>query len=435
MSILDKLLDALAIKSVHALHKSVKFVPGETHIPVTGKVFGKAEIKNAMKASAEFWLTAGPYTLEFESRLAKKVGMRHSFMVNSGSSANLLALTALTSPKMGDRKLSSGDEVITLAAGFPTTVTPILQNNLIPVYIDIDMETYVANEEQIEAAISPKTKAIMMAHTLGNPFNLDLVEKLAKKHNLWLIEDSCDGLGGTYKDKNLGSFGDFSTFSFYPAHHITTGEGGAVLVKKTAHKVIVESFRDWGRDCWCAPGCDNTCLKRYEWKLGDLPEGYDHKYTYSHLGYNLKSGDIQAAIGLAQLDRLDSFVKKRKDNWAYLYKNLKELDEFIVLPKPTEFSDPSWFGFAITVKENSPISRNDLVIKLNESKIGTRLLFGGNLLRQPAFIGTPRRVVSDLKNSDIVMNNTFWLGVWPGLTEEMLNYVIENIYLLFGVKK
>jgi len=435
MSIFDKLLGDLAKESFNVLHKPKKFISGDTHIPVTGKVFGEEEIKSAMKASAEFWLTAGPYTEEFESQFAKRVGMRHSFMVNSGSSANLLALSSLTSPKMGERKVSSGDEVITVAAGFPTTITPILQNNLIPVYVDIDIETYVANEEQIEAAISPKTKAIMMAHTLGNPFNLDLVEKLAKKHNLWLIEDSCDALGGTYKDKNLGSFGDFSTFSFYPAHHITTGEGGAVLVKKAAHKIIVESLRDWGRDCWCAPGCDNTCLKRYEWQLGELPDGYDHKYTYSHLGYNLKSGDIQAAIGLAQLARLDTFVKKRKYNWTYLYKNLKELEEFLILPKPTEYSDPSWFGFAITVKEDSPISRNDLVKNLNEKKIGTRLLFGGNLLRQPAFIGTPRRVVSDLKNSDIVMNNTFWLGVWPGLTEEMLNYVIENIYLLFGVKK
>jgi CDP-6-deoxy-D-xylo-4-hexulose-3-dehydrase len=435
MSIFDKLLGDLAKESVNVLHKPKKFIAGDTHIPVTGKVFGEEEIKSAMKASAEFWLTAGPYTAEFESQFAKRVGMRHSFMINSGSSANLLALTSLTSPKMGERKLTPGDEVITVAAGFPTTVTPILQNNLTPVYVDINIETYVANDGQIEEAITPKTKAIMMAHTLGNPFNLDLVEKLAEKHNLWLIEDSCDALGGTYKNKNLGSFGDFSTFSFYPAHHITTGEGGAVLVKKAAHKVIVESLRDWGRDCWCAPGCDNTCLKRYEWQLGELPDGYDHKYTYSHLGYNLKSGDIQAAIGLAQLDRLDTFVKKRKDNWAYLYKNLKELEEFIILPKPTEFSDPSWFGFAITVKDNSPISRNDLVKNLNEKKIGTRLLFGGNLLRQPAFIGTPRRVVSDLKNSDIVMNNTFWLGVWPGLTEEMLNYVIENIYLLFGVKK
>ena len=428
-------ISALVAKEFLSRHPILEFVPGKTPIPVTGKFFGVEELQAAVNASLDFWLTSGPYTEKFESNFAKKVGMRHSFMVNSGSSANLLALSSLLSPRMGERRLTTGDEVITVAAGFPTTVTPILQNNLTPVYVDIDLETYVANEEQIEAAISPKTKAIMMAHTLGNPFNLDLVERLAKKHNLWLIEDSCDALGGTYKDQNLGSFGDFSTFSFYPAHHITTGEGGAVLVKKAAHKVIVESLRDWGRDCWCAPGCDNTCLKRYEWQLGELPEGYDHKYTYSHLGYNLKSGDIQAAIGLAQLDRLDTFVEKRKNNWAYLYKNLKDLEEFLVLPKPTKFSDPSWFGFAITVKNNSPISRNDLVIKLNESKIGTRLLFGGNLLRQPAFIGTPRRVVGDLKNSDIVMNQTFWIGVWPGLTEQMLDYVIENIYLLFGVRK
>jgi CDP-6-deoxy-D-xylo-4-hexulose-3-dehydrase len=435
MAIFDKLLADLAKESFETLHKPKVFIAGETHVPVTGKVFGEEEIRNAVSASVEFWLTAGPHTEEFESRFAKKVGMRHSFMVNSGSSANLLALTSLTSPKMGERKLTPGDEVITVAAGFPTTVTPIFQNNLTPVYVDIDIETYVANDGQIEAAITPKTKAIMMAHTLGNPFNLDLVEKLAEKHNLWLIEDSCDALGGTYKNKNLGSFGDFSTFSFYPAHHITTGEGGAVLVKKAAHKVIVESLRDWGRDCWCAPGCDNTCLKRYKWQLGELPQGYDHKYTYSHLGYNLKSGDIQASIGLAQLDRLDSFIEKRRNNWIYLYKNLKGLEEFLILPRPTENSDPSWFGFAITVKDNSPISRNDLVIKLNERKIGTRLLFGGNLLRQPAFMGTPRRVVGDLKNSDIVMNQTFWIGVWPGINQKMLDYVVEVFYDLIGVKK
>ena len=435
MDSLSKLIDSLADRALVEFHHEKEFIPGSSEIPVTGKVFGKKELVSAVSASLDFWLTAGPYTEKFESEFAKKVGMRHSFMVNSGSSANLLALTSLLSPKMGERKINPGDEVITVAAGFPTTVTPILQNNLVPVYVDVDLETYVANDDQIEAAISPKTKAIMMAHTLGNPFNLSFVEKLAKKHNLWLIEDSCDGLGGTYLGKNLGSFGDFSTFSFYPAHHITTGEGGAVLVKKAAYKVIVESLRDWGRDCWCAPGCDNTCLKRYEWKLGDLPEGYDHKYTYSHLGYNLKSGDIQAAIGLAQLDRLDSFVENRRKNWKYLYKNLKELEEFFLFPKPTENSDPSWFGFAITIKDNSPISRNDLVAKLNERKIGTRLLFGGNLLRQPAFIGTPRRVVGDLKNSDTVMNQTFWIGVWPGLTEQMLDYVIENFYNVFGVKK
>ena len=331
MEKLSDLIDSLAEKSLDALHGKKEFVPGKSDIPVTGKIFGKTELVSAISASLDFWLTAGPYAEKFESEFAKKVGMRHAFMVNSGSSANLLALASLLSPKLGDRRLLPGDEVITVAAGFPTTVTPILQNNLVPVYVDVDLKTYVAIDDQLEAAISPKTKAIMMAHTLGNPFNLSHVENLAKKHNLWLIEDSCDGLGGTYSGKNLGSFGDFSTFSFYPAHHITTGEGGAVLVKKAAHKVIVESLRDWGRDCWCAPGCDNTCLKRYEWKLGDLPEGYDHKYTYSHLGYNLKSGDIQAAIGLAQLDRLDSFVDSRRKNWNYLYKNLSVLEELVIL--------------------------------------------------------------------------------------------------------
>jgi len=416
-------------------HSPAPFVPGETSIPVTGKVFGVEEIKAAMLASSDFWLTSGPYTEQFESRFAKTLGMRHAFMVNSGSSANLLALTALTSPKIGERRLLPGDEVITVAAGFPTTVTPILQNQLLPVFVDIDLGTYTANEEALEAAVSPKTKAIMMAHTLGNPFNLELVSRLAKKHNLWVIEDSCDALGGTYNGQNLGSFGDLSTFSFYPAHHITTGEGGAVLVKKAAHKTIVESFRDWGRDCWCAPGCDNTCLKRYEWTLGELPEGYDHKYTYSHLGYNLKSGDIQAAIGLAQLDRLDSFIELRRRNWTYLKSGLKGLEEFLLLPEATENSDPSWFGFALTVKSNAPKTRNQIVQELNDAKIATRLLFGGNLLRQPAFMGTSRRVVGELTNTDIVMNDTFWIGVWPGLTIPMLDYMIENLHKILGVAK
>jgi CDP-6-deoxy-D-xylo-4-hexulose-3-dehydrase len=337
------------------------------------------------------------------------------------------------SPKLGDRALRPGDEVITVAAGFPTTVTPILQNGLIPVYVDIDLGTYVANESALEAAIGPKTRAIVMAHTLGNPFNLDLVQKLAEKHNLWIIEDSCDALGGTYRGQKLGSFGDFSTFSFYPAHHITTGEGGAVLVKKAAHKTIVESIRDWGRDCWCPPGCDNTCLKRYEWTLGELPPGYDHKYTYSHLGYNLKSGDIQAAIGLAQLDRLESFIDLRRRNWYYLKDSLKSLEEFLILPKAVEQSDPSWFGFAITVKKESPKSRNQIVQELNEMKIATRLLFGGNLLRQPAFANTPRRVIGELSNTDVVMNHTFWVGVWPGLTTQMLDYVVESLNKIMRV--
>ena len=424
---LDLQIDQLVSNASAELHPPTAFIPGETNIPVTGKVFGQQELKAATRASLDFWLTSGPNSEEFESRFAKTIGMRHAFMVNSGSSANLLALSSLTSPAHGERALKTGDEVITVAAGFPTTVTPILQNGLVPVYVDIDLETYVAIEEQLDAAIGPNTKAIMMAHTLGNPFNLDHVQELVRRHNLWLIEDSCDGLGGTYREKQLGSFGDLSTFSFYPAHHITTGEGGAVLIKKASHKRIVESFRDWGRDCWCPPGCDNTCLKRYEWTLGDLPEGYDHKYTYSHLGYNLKSGDIQAAIGLAQLDRLDSFVELRRRNWAYLLNGLKQLEEFFVLPKVTENSNPSWFGFALTVKPSSPKTRNEIVQELNQKKIGTRLLFGGNLLRQPAFKGTPRRIIGDLKNTDRAMNDTFWIGVWPGLTSEILEYMITSI--------
>ena len=431
----DADINNLVEKAANELHAPKPFIAGESSIPVTGKVFGKPEISAAVSASLDFWLTAGPYTEKFESEFAKTVGMRTSHMVNSGSSANLIALTSLTSPKLGDRRLRPGDEVITVAAGFPTTVAPIIQNQLLPVYVDVDLGTYGANDEQLQAAISPKTKAIMMAHTLGNPFNLDLVQELAKKHNLWLVEDSCDALGGTYRGQNLGTFGDVSTFSFYPAHHITTGEGGAVLAKKVAMKPIIESIRDWGRDCWCLPGCDNTCLKRYEWQLGGLPEGYDHKYTYSHLGYNLKSGDIQAAIGLAQLDRLPSFVEARKKNWKYLRDGLSKLEDFLMFPVTQEHGDPSWFGFALTVKSDSKVSRNEIVQALNERKIGTRLLFGGNLLRQPAFIDTPQRVVGTLTNTDIIMNDTFWIGVWPGLTEKMLDYMISSLYEILGVKQ
>ena len=426
----EKLLNkikTLAQEVFNSVHKTKPFIPGETPIPVTGKFFGVQEIASAMMASAEFWLTSGPHTEEFEGKLAKRVGVRHAFMVNSGSSANLVALSTLTSRRLGDRSLLPGDEVLTVAAGFPTTVAPILQNGLVPVYVDIDLGTYVANTEALEAAIGPKTKAIMMAHTLGNPFNLDVVTKLAAKHNLWLIEDNCDALGGTYKEKSLGSFGDISTLSFYPAHHITTGEGGAVLTRKAALKPIIESFRDWGRDCWCAPGNDNTCLKRYEWQLGDLPKGYDHKYTYSHIGYNLKSGDIQAAIGLAQIERLDSFVEKRRTNFLKLSESLSHLSEQIILPQATHGSNPSWFGFPITIRDNFSKSRNEVVKILNEKGIGTRLLFAGNLIRQPAFKDAPRRVVGELTNTDIVMRNTFWVGLWPGLTTEMLDYSIESI--------
>ena len=426
------LIERLVAESMIERHSQSPFIAGESAIPVTGKVFGGEEVTAAVQASLDFWLTSGPFTEKFEKRFAKTVGMRHCFMVNSGSSANLVALSALTSSKLGDSALKPGDEVITVAAGFPTTVTPILQNGLVPVYVDIDLESYVANDQSLEDAIGSKTKAIMMAHTLGNPYNVDLVENLARKHNLWVIEDSCDALGGTYKEKNLGTFGDLSTFSFYPAHHITTGEGGAVLTKKAALKPIIESFRDWGRDCWCAPGCDNTCLKRYNWQLGELPEGFDHKYTYSHIGYNLKSGDIQAAIGLAQLDRLETFIEIRRRNWNYLLQGLEGLNDFLILPKATLDSRPSWFGFAITVRKESPKTRNEVVIALNEMKIATRLLFGGNLLRQPAFAGTPRRVFGELKNTDTVMLDTFWVGVWPGLTIPMLDYVIDSLYKLFG---
>lgn len=424
----------LIAEAMEQRHPQREFIPGISNVPVTGKVFGAEELEAAVEASLDFWLTAGPYTEKFERDFAKTVGMRHAFMVNSGSSANLLALTALTSAKLGERSLKPGDEVLTVAAGFPTTVTPILQNGLIPVYVDVDLETYVANNDSLEDAISPKTKAIMMAHTLGNPFNVDLVKRLAKEKNLWVIEDSCDALGGTYRDKNLGSFGDLSTFSFYPAHHITTGEGGAVLSNKVSLKPIIESIRDWGRDCWCAPGCDNTCLKRYDWQLGGLPPGFDHKYTYSHIGYNLKSGDVQAAIGLAQLSRLESFIEIRRRNWLYLLNGLQDLEEFLIFPRATEFSNPSWFGFALTVKEESPVNRNYIVKELNELKIATRLLFGGNLLRQPGFADTPRRVHGDLVNTDIVMNDTFWIGVWPGLTIPMLDYVIDSVHKIMRSK-
>ncbi len=423
----NELITQLVDRALHMRHEPKPFEPGITHIPVSGKVFGAAELRAAVEASLDFWLTSGPYAEEFEKKLARYLGLRTALMVNSGSSANLLAISALTSPRLRERQLVKGDEIITVAAGFPTTVAPIIQNGLIPVYVDIELGTYVAQDSLIEEAITDKTKAIMMAHTLGNPFNLDLVMNLAKRYNLWVIEDNCDALGGTLNNQLLGSFGDLSTLSFYPAHHITTGEGGAVLAKSPVLKPILESFRDWGRDCWCKSGCDNTCAKRFGWKLGELPEGYDHKYIYSHLGYNLKSGDIQAAIGLSQLERLPYFVKKRKENWQFLYNELKSLEDYIILPEKTNNSDPSWFGFAITVRHNSPHNRKDIVKFLDSQNIGTRQLFGGNLLRQPGFIGTPHRVVGNLHNTDVVMNDTFWIGVWPGLDEKALSFMAESL--------
>ncbi len=403
-------------------------MPGVTPVPVSGKVYGEAEIQAAVRASLDFWLTAGPETETFEKRLARRVGVRHAMMCNSGSSANLLAVSALTSPKLGSRALKPGDEVLTVAAGFPTTVAPIIQNGLVPVFIDVELGTYGPMVDRLADAVTPKTRAIVLAHCLGNPFDLDAVLSLAERENLWLVEDSCDALGGTYKGRSLGTFGDLATLSFYPAHHITTGEGGAVLTRRPSLKKVVESFRDWGRDCWCLPGKDNTCLKRFEHQLGELPRGYDHKYTYSHLGYNLKSGDIQAAIGLAQLERLDEFVSKRRANFAYLTEGLRSLEEFLLLPEASPGSDPSWFGFPILVRDNAPIGRDSLTRALEDQKIGTRLIFGGNLLRQPAFAGVTHRVVGSLDNSDKVMTSAFWIGVWPGLTTQMLDFMIENIH-------
>ena len=415
------------------------FVAGKTYIPVSTKVLDASDLRHLMEASLDLWLTAGRFAREFEKRLptffSRSTG---ALLVNSGSSANLVAISALGAqmlPSLKLKPLQAGDEVITAAAGFPTTVNPIIQNGWTPVFIDVDPHTLNPTLEAVQEARSPRTRAVVLAHTLGNTYRADLIAEWCRKEGLYLIEDCCDAFGATIGDQPVGSFGDLATLSFYPAHHITTGEGGAVLAKKVAMKPIIESFRDWGRDCWCAPGCDNTCLKRYDWQLGELPEGFDHKYTYSHIGYNLKSGDIQAAIGLAQLNRLESFVELRRHNWKYLKQGLSDLEEFFILPKATEHSDPSWFGFAITVKKSGPKTRNEIVQALNEMKIATRLLFGGNLLRQPAFAGTPRRVHGELTNTDIVMNDTFWIGVWPGLSIPMLDYMIESLHVILGRSK
>lgn len=405
-----------------------EFVPGKTHIPVSGKVFDADEIVQLVDASLDFWLTTGRYAYRLERELAKFVGVRHSFLVNSGSSANLVALSALTSHKMGDKQLHPGDEVITVAAGFPTTVNPIIQNRLTPVFVDVRLDTYNIDVTMLDEALSPKTRAIMIAHTLGNPFDVDAVTSFAKKHDLLLVEDNCDALGSTYKGKRTGSFGDVSTCSFYPAHHITTGEGGAVFANKPALKPLIESFREWGRDCWCEPGDENTCGKRFDWQLGDLPHGYDHKYTYDHVGYNLKITDMQAAVGVAQMGKLESFTAARKANWQVVREGLDSLKEFFMLPEPTPSSDPSWFGFPMSVRPETGIERLDLVLFLEDRKIATRLLFSGNIARQPAYLELPTRSVGKLENSDFIMNNTLWLGVYPGLTSEMLSYMIESVH-------
>jgi CDP-6-deoxy-D-xylo-4-hexulose-3-dehydrase len=409
------------------------FLPGATLVPPSGKLLDAAELKNMVEASLDGWLTTGRFNTEFEKKLAAFIGVKHLITVNSGSSANLVAFSTLTSPKLGDRAIKQGDEVIGVAAGFPTTVNPIIQFGAVPVFVDVDRLTHNIDASKIEAAITPKTKAIMLAHSLGNPFNLDVVTAVCKKYNLWLVEDCCDALGSTYRGQMVGTFGDIATLSFYPAHHITMGEGGAVFTKHDELKTIAESFRDWGRDCYCPPGKDNTCGKRFCWKLVDLPEGYDHKYTYSHLGYNLKITDMQAACGLAQLDKAARFIQARKDNFAFLKARLKDCEEFVDLPHVTEHSDPSWFGFPITLKENSPVTRLDLLTYLDQNKVGTRLLFAGNLTRQPYMVNAKYRISGELTNTDNVMNNTFWIGVQPALTPAMLEYAAQKIETYLGV--
>jgi len=402
------------------------FVPGKSAVPVSGKVLDSSDIESLVEASLDAWLTTGRFAHEFERDFAAFMGVRCASLVNSGSSANLVALSCLTSPSLGDRQLRPGHEVITVAAGFPTTVNPIIQNGLVPVFVDVQLPTYNVDGAQLEAAVSERTKAIILAHTLGNPFDLDAVTAFANKHNLWLIEDCCDAVGSTYKGRSVGTFGHLATTSFYPAHHITMGEGGCILAQSPALKKLAESFRDWGRDCWCDPGKSNTCGCRFEWKLGSLPEGYDHKYIYSHIGYNLKATDMQAAIGVTQLKKLPIFMAARRDNFAALYSALKDLDDIFVLPEATANSNPCWFGFPLAVRPEAPVTRNEVVQFLESRKIATRLLFAGNLLRQPAYRNIRHRAVGDLRNTDFVMNNVFWVGVYPGITKAMIDYMAET---------
>ena len=406
-------------------HKTKPYVKGDP-VPVSGRVYDEDDLTTLVDSSLDFWLTSGKYAEKFEKEFAKFFGLRAALLTNSGSSANLLAVSALTSPKLGDRQLKPGDEVITVAAGFPTTVNPIIQNNLVPVFIDVEFPSMEINVESLENAITSKTKAIIIAHALGNPFDAKRVAKIAKENKLWFIEDNCDSLGSTIDGQLTGTFSDISTVSFYPAHHITMGEGGCVLTNSAKLRKIIESFRDWGRDCWCPPGQDNTCGKRFNWKLGQLPKGYDHKYTYSHVGYNLKVTDMQAAIGCAQLKKLNSFIQKRKDNYIKLYKKLSEFNDYLILPEKNKNCEPSWFGFPIAVKSETNIDRDELVQFLNTKKIGTRLLFAGNLLKQPAYQDIKHRIVGDLSNSDKVMRYIFWIGVYPGIDDKKIDYIYET---------
>ncbi len=407
-----------------------KFVAGESAVPVSGRVFDAEDMRSLVDSSLDFWLTTGRFAAQFEKQFARWFGVRTATLVNSGSSADLLAVTALTSPKLGDQRLKPGDEVITVAAGFPTTVNPIIQNGLIPVFVDEHIPTYNIDVSMLEEARSDRTRAVVIAHTLGNPFNLGAVTEFVKAHDLWLVEDCCDAVGATYNGQKVGTFGDLTTVSFYPAHHITMGEGGCVLAEKPLLKTLVESFRDWGRDCWCEPGKENTCGKRFDWQLGELPCGYDHKYTYSHIGYNLKMTDMQAAVGVSQLKKLPEFIEKRRANFNTLRAGLKDLEEFFILPEATPNSEPSWFGFPIAVRPGAPFNRNQAISFLENRKIATRLLFAGNLLRQPAYQNIQHRVIGSLKNTDFIMNQVFWVGVYPGISSEMLSYMLDVFHKL-----
>jgi CDP-4-dehydro-6-deoxyglucose reductase, E1 len=405
--------------------------PGETQIHFSGRVFDEHELINLVESSLDFWLTTGRWADLFERRFARLHSLRHALLVNSGSSANLLALSCLTSTKLGARRLRRGDEVITVASSFPTTVNPIIQNGLVPVFVDVTVPTYNIDVTMLEAALSPRTRAIAIAHTLGNPFDLDAVKAFADEHELWLIEDCCDALGSTYRGRSVGTFGDLASVSFYPAHHITMGEGGCVLTDKGRLKVLAESFRDWGRDCWCAPGKENTCGKRFEHQLGELPRGYDHKYTYSDIGYNLKLTDMQAAVGVAQLEKLQSFTAARKANFQRLREGLSDLEELLILPEATPHSDPSWFGFPVALRPDSPIGREHILRFMNDRKIATRLLFGGNLLRQPAYVNAEHRRVGELPVADFITNSVFWVGVYPGLNATHLDFMLESFHEAF----
>jgi CDP-6-deoxy-D-xylo-4-hexulose-3-dehydrase len=427
----QQILDLVALYHAEAFGES-KFVPGESSVPVSGRVFDAADIQSLVDSSLDFWLTTGRYAAQFEKSFAKFMGVRGATLVNSGSSANLLALTALTSPRLGERRLKPGDEIITVAAGFPTTVNPILQNGLVPVFVDVQIPTYNIDVTRLEEAWSDRTRAVMVAHTLGNPFDLGAVKEFVDRHNLWLIEDCCDAVGSKYNGRPVGTFGDLATVSFYPAHHITMGEGGCVLTEKPLLKTLVESFRDWGRDCWCDPGKADTCGKRFQWQLGELPCGYDHKYTYSHIGYNLKLTDMQAAVGVSQLEKLPGFIERRKANFRTLKQGLVDLEDYFILPEATPDAEPSWFGFPMAVRPDAPFTRNQVIEYLERRKIATRLLFAGNLIRQPAYKEARFRVVGSLENTDFAMNQVFWVGVYPGLSGAMLEHLVDAFHGLIA---